>query len=449
MKHLTFVCKGKNFLHNISKIDWFIFLTLLAVCFVSFQQQDIWHTGGASIAYLQGHILDFYEITPDCNYLPTTFALFAVWNIPIYLLKWIVAPIISEPRFLVRMWYKLGTTILYFATARLMYKIGRAKGMSMKNANWLAFLFITNPIAVYSQFIFGQYDIITTFFMTLGLYYYLKDNNKGFVASFAVALTCKYFALLIFIPMLLMKEKKIWAIMKSMIGLVSLFIIEVLIYYPSEDFRESVFGFSAAGYAMFTGYETTYAYASIIPIIWIVVCGICYFWDFENDEKEDWLFFFINVVLFLTFGLSFWHPQWLLLGVPFWTITLAKHKKQDMYILLDVIMYIAYILFTGAMWQINADQYTLVGGILKNKVEPYVIGPYTMQNIIGVDRNLLFSSFIGLLLLFTILSLPRFAKKFDKVEFEQSKKMIRIRYVLSVLVFSILAFICVYKNANL
>ena len=60
-----------------SKLDWIVFFLISLFCFFTFQQGDILHTGGSSFAYLNGHILDFYDYNAQFmevnNYLPSTY----------------------------------------------------------------------------------------------------------------------------------------------------------------------------------------------------------------------------------------------------------------------------------------------------------------------------------------------------------------------------------------
>ena len=47
--------------NTVKKRDYILFAVCALICFLVFQQGDIRHTAGCSFAYLQGHILDFYE----------------------------------------------------------------------------------------------------------------------------------------------------------------------------------------------------------------------------------------------------------------------------------------------------------------------------------------------------------------------------------------------------
>lgn len=435
---------------NMSKPDWLIWVVLAFFCFITFQHGDMLHTGGASIAYLQGHILDFYDYNTQMMgglaYMPTTYAFFAIWNIPIYLLGWITGPtMIASLK--VHLWYKLGTTIVYMLTAYYMAKICRLRGMDRRTSVWVAFLFVSNPIAMYSQFMFGQYDIITVFFMVLGIYFYFKDERKKFIAAFAIAITCKYFALLIFVPMLLMKEKKVFRILLSMLGVVSLFAVETLIYMGSDGFRDGVFGFNATGYVMNVAYNNGFVNVAVVPVLWVLVCGVCYFVEFPEEKKDEWLLYLLNIILFIIFGLSFWHPQWLLLGVPFWTFAVARSKHFRVYMLLDLLLYGAFIIFITSFWVYATDHHLLYEGILGQYWDVYLAGPNSIKTLLGsLDINLVFTVFVAIFLTYTVFLMPGFLLKDKDVSLEGHKWPMRLRSILGVVCFAALAFTVVFMN---
>lgn len=439
---------------NFSIVDWVILGILLCICFVSYQHGDIWHTAGSSFTYLNGHILDFYDynktIVGGNAYLPTTYVLFAIWNIPLKLFGIVNEPAIYVGAF-ARMWYKLGTAMLFFATAYLIYKICRLKQVSVKNSVLAAFVFVSNPIAVYSEFILGQYDIITTFFMVLGLYYYFQKKNVGFILSFAVALTCKYFALLVFVPLLLLREKNVWKIIRNMCGVVSLFVIETLIYITSEAFRQGVFGFGAAGYIFKVAYNNGYTEISVVVAFWVLLCAYAYFKESKDDMEEfQWSLYLSGLVMFICFGLSFWHPQWLLMAVPFWTLGLFFHKKSDIYILLDLLMMIFYCIHVCVFFRNNCDQTVMSGGIFRVFISDYVVNAkFAMADLYHIaDFNLMFSSLVALMLVYSVFMHPSKLCLPDEVTVGEHKGLLRLRYIGGILFFVVPSFICLYINMH-
>lgn len=62
-----------------------------------------------------------------------------------------------------------------------------------------------------------------------GLYFYLKDEKKKFITFFAIAVVCRMFALWVYIPLVLLKEKRIRKILLYGVGLISLVIIPKLL----------------------------------------------------------------------------------------------------------------------------------------------------------------------------------------------------------------------------
>lgn len=441
--------KMREYIKNINIFDWCLLAILVTICFFSFEHLDIVHTGSSSISYLNGHIMDFYEYTATKlevnNYLPTTYIIYAVWNIPIRIIGLITEPSLDVPG-IVRMWYKLLPSIFYLMTTILIYKIFRMRKMNEKNSFIAAFMFASSPIAVYSQFIFSQYDIITTFFVVLGLYFYMQKKDKSFIASFAIAITCKYFALLIFVPLLLLREKKIWKIIIKCMGVGSLFVIETLFYISSQAFKTGVFGFFATNYMFQNTMDVGYAQISIVVLVWAVVCAWAYFKDCsDNDEEFKIAINLINIVAFAMFGLSCWHPQWLILGVPFWTIGIILNKKRDAFILLDTVLFGAFVMYGAAFWKGGTDLVLFHWGAFKSYIENKTLA-LSMSDIYHItDSNLLFSVVSAILLIYAIFNCKKNMDNESDIDLSKCKGLIRVRYIGGILFFIIPAFICLLK----
>ncbi len=424
--------RARLLLEGVDRLDWVVWGMLCVFCFINYQHWDILHTGGSSIAYLNGHFLDFYDynklLMGGNNYLPTTYILFAVWNIPIRMLGFIIEPTTAVGAF-VRMWYKLGTFLLFIATAYLIYKICLEKKVSPKKSVLAMFLFLSNPIAVYSELIFGQYDILTTFFMCLGFYYYVKEDRKKFVILFAIAVTCKYFAFLLFMPLLLLKEKNVWRILRETAGVFSLFIIETLVYVTSDAFLEGIFGFGAVGYIYNVGFDTGFAQISIVVVLWGFLCAYCYFKELQEEECFPWSIYVSCIVMFLSFGLSMWHPQWLLMAVPFLTLGLFFHKDTDIYLLLDLLLMIVFTLFVVNIWKRACDQNLFYQGIFVRYFSD-VGQNVTMSDLLVIkDTNLIFSLWTAVLLSYVVFLHPKRLCVSQEVCRKFNKGLLRLRYI--------------------
>ena len=88
-------------------------------------------------------------------------------------------------------------------------KIARTMGMDADRAKWVAFYFLSAMSVVLPVFVIVQYDIVLVAVMLLGLHAYMKGNQRGFLLWFMLANTLKLFAVFVFIPLVLLKEKRL------------------------------------------------------------------------------------------------------------------------------------------------------------------------------------------------------------------------------------------------
>lgn len=444
----------KEFRNTIPPYIRIPFWGILFICFLFYQHSDIWHTGGSSINMLNGHIFDFYDYNATTefegnSYLPTTYILFAIWNIPIRLLG-IVTEGSMSPEFVVRMWYKLGTTLVFIATGVIIYKIVLDQGFSKRDSILATFLFWSSPIAVFSQFIFGQYDILTTFFMVLGIYYYFKDREWPFIACFSVAITCKYFAFLVFLPLLMYREKDVLKLILKAAATLTLFVAEVLLYIGSPAFRRGVFGFFAVGYIFRAVIDLGNVQVSIVMISWVLLCAYAYF-----AEEKRGLEGFKNIIsllcidMFICFGLSFWHPQWLIMAMPFFAIATFLHKNSGIYMLLDTLLMLVFsgVVAVFELWQV--DQVLFAGGVLG--MFPDVVNllgsNIEMDSLFIIkDSNLWFSMFTSVLLVMAVFSRPNYMISSAESEAGKYPVELSIRTIVGNLIFVIPSFVCLFLN---
>ena len=232
---------------ELNKLDWVISAVILMFLFFTCAYGDLMLTGNRSFLMYE-HFTDFYKASYEqshgyyANYLPSTFLAYAIWNLPLYLTGHAPQAMLTNS-FINNMWYKLLPVLLYYATSHLIYQIGVEVGFGEKKAKLCKFAFLVFPIGVFSQFIFSQYDIFTVFFMVLGLYFYVRGGLWKFALSFGVAATFKYHALLFFLVLLVLREKKIRNLIKYAVAMALPLMIEVLPNIGNIYFKRNVLGF--------------------------------------------------------------------------------------------------------------------------------------------------------------------------------------------------------------
>ena len=196
-------------------------------------------------------------------------------------------------------------------------------------------------------------------------------------------------------------------------------------------------------------FDTGFAKISIVPVLWVLVCAYAYFKVIEDDiQLFDWSVWITCVVMFIVFGLSFWHPQWLLMAMPFFTLAAVYNKRTDIYMLLDILLMGCYTFVIINFWICACDQGLLVGGIFGNKAIGIVSNNFKMQDFIPIhDYSLFFTAFVAVLLIYVVFSNPNRMNRSDCM-FEQKgiSGLIRLRCYCGLAIFLLPCAICLIIN---
>lgn len=444
---------------KVEKVDYVIFGAVALLCFFCFQQRDLLHTVGCSVGYLNGHILDFYDYCGENgihpSYMPTVYLLFAVWNIPMRLFGFLTVPT-EDISLVAAMWSKLLPCLVYLASGWLIDLICLEIGMGKHKSRYCVYACLTMPVAFYAQFIFGQYDIFMTACALLGVYYYLKKKDCWFIFWFAIAVTFKYTALVLFLPLLLLRCKNPWKIIRSCVLLAIPLAIEYLLYKNSAGFRDYTFGVGNSGDSpmaslfsagIYTGYQLSAIryQVSLLVLVYGAVLGLAYFTRTANRQDEmKWAFYLCCLSLFALFGLSKWHPQWLLLAVPFWVISAYMNRETKIFMILDLLFMGFYVMFIVQTIPNNVDQAMLNKGVLRGLVDGDIGTKLMMKDIVGrIAPELCLSILSMMMLVYALFKHPKYALS-DMAQETQCTGWLRTRFLAGVGFFVLPAFLCLF-----
>jgi len=361
---------------QISKKNYLFYFISLIVCFLLFRQSDITHTNASSFAYLHGHIANFYDYNKPLvggnDYLPLVYLIFALWNLPLKLLELI--PEVTSSTWMtsstiIIIWSKLLLVIFFFASIGLLGKISNQIGSFIgQNSNQKmtltpSLLFLTSPFAIFSVFIFSGYDIFGAFFTLLGLYCYFQKKFFHFACWFSIAISLKFFAALIYLPLVLIIEKRIlWLLAYGLMGLLAS-AIQYGLYWHSEIFRSEIFNLLMRK----TDGETTHLKLILGSIAYCAVALRLYFLKIDISKNPiDWSRAAIFACIFsyaLLFSLVHWHPQWIVIILPFTYLGYHFVVHQRILSWLEMIGYIGFICWCVNGWVQNVDITMAYGGV--------------------------------------------------------------------------------------
>lgn len=335
----------------LTKWDYLCVLLAAIAAFLVFDTSSIVQTASASFGYLNRQFLNFYEYGRECGItdlscMPAVYLTYAVWNLPLKLTFLVRYPMPEVP-YPVLLWYKLLPVLLYLACAYLVYKIALEMGMGLKKSKLCAAAAFTMPVGFFLQFAYGQLMVMPLFFALLVVWFYLKDKRWGFIGCFALAIAYQQYMWVLFLPLLLLKEKRLRYLCEDILAASLPFAFEYLLYRRSIVFLKNVRVYTLEqGFAAGLDNGSFTIYYVLFSLI--MVLGWAYFTSVKTKkELGEWALFFTGLVGVLTLCMTDWDAGYFMLLVPFSVLSAFLHRDIRIFLILDIgwaVLLAAYIL---------------------------------------------------------------------------------------------------------
>lgn len=385
----------------------------------------------------EGRILQFYSYNLDLEYLPGySFTYSALYNIVEYL----IFAVYDFPLWLIEKVSGINTLgtvpgILYAKTIVLVFLAGAAYVtgkicdtlfQSQKKKKLVRALLLTSIFTFTTIYSMGQYDIILLFFVMNGIWGWIQGDNRKFLISFMVAMPLKMFALLIFIPILLLKEKRIPEIAKKIFIVLSVYFITTIIYLCTDaaGMQEAGSGqMELINRIFYNNINFSMEPVSIFVTCMIVLCIGCYVIKFPEESEGEWIIWISLLSMLILCVTVPVHPQWCILLVPFMAILIAAREERTTALLLieiigslslSVSLYIYYNNIASA----NLVDILWIGRIFgrvkdtNNMISLFMIfGSRGFQRIFNLIYKVGLAGFIASSGVFAVLSCPFICRK--------------------------------------
>lgn len=341
-----------------------VYLVATTLGLLSFAQGDIHWTVNASYSYLTGHITDFYDYNlatvGGADYFPTVYVIFAVWMAPV---KWLLGTD-AQPGGVVSpmetAWAKLLLVLVFWATAWLVARIARELFTEERARQVARFAYLLSPFAAFAVVIFGQYDVFGVFFSLLGFLYLLKGDKWRFALFFALAASCKYFALIIFVPLVLLAFKRFRDLVALSAVAVSVLVLEALLYLGSPAFRSrTLLGGLASDKVSGAGQNQI---TLLLAVLFAVGC-----WVLWRSRPTPERFGEIAVhACALAYGFMLlavvWNPQWFMILTPFYAFSAAYLRRPVRFLLWESVAFVAFVWYVVNRSPANVDATMILNG---------------------------------------------------------------------------------------
>ena len=351
---------------------WFllVFAVISLILFYSFIYNDILETMRVGISLwdelVEGNLRYFYgqwwhmdpvAYTKDVQavYDFPIYIVFALWNIPLWLLERFagVDVFTSVPCL---MW---GKTILLVATwllVQAMWRLCRALQLDEDTSRLVCILFLTSNFYLTSVIVMSAYDILAMYCTLEGIRCYYEGSMRGFVLWFMWAIPLKFFALLLYVSLLLLKEKRILRIVGYLVAAMALLMVcRLLIPCGAVAGDPSSVALSLTNILESTDlsglsiwyvlmYDEELVLDSVYPsvIAFLLVFLVCYIIRLETQEQlQRWGIYMCFLTYAVMFVTCFSHPYWLLIMVPFAAILIGQNRQY---------LYINVLVDTFSTW---------------------------------------------------------------------------------------------------
>ncbi len=248
------------------------------------------------------------------NYELPIYAVFMLWNLPTAIAADHGFDYMNSMKALI--WCKLLIVVMVFICLYLMRKIYKeiATDAKIDRVQWYL-LFFSSPLIFLPPIIICQYDCIGMVFILAGLYFYLKNKNILWVVFFSFAFLFKGFSLLVFIPLLLYKEKNIFKQFIKAIGMFVPFFLLRLIFSGDTAYTDLIKVQSIDASKLITSSVIKIGVLNISPFI-AVYAVIC-LWCFMDQYRKEQVIYICASVFVAFVLLTNIRGQWAFLCEPF------------------------------------------------------------------------------------------------------------------------------------
>jgi len=195
------------------------------------------------------------------------------------------------------------------------------------------FLFAANPLTIYSIYWFGGYDIFGLTFTMLGLHAFLQRRHWRFVLWFALATPFKFYALIAFLPLLLLDEKNVWKLLRSLLvaAMPTLACLLLTLLDPGATPLARLRQVQGSTLAIGSG-----MYPAILPLAFLAICLFAYMKrPAHEQERQKYAVLLPLAAMSALFACIFWYMQWLILLMPWLALAFLFSSNRKYSLLFD------------------------------------------------------------------------------------------------------------------
>lgn len=411
----------------LGRLDWILLAVMAVFMFVTMFYGDLIIIYNHSLTFLDSFfsfdMANFYTNSLERPYYGfgavyywTVYAVIGVWNLPVWILQKLFGINVFSIKCL--LWSKLEIVFFFLLTLWVIEKILRDMGFGKERCRFAQFMFASSLMVILPTVAIAQVDIITVFLMLAGIREYVKSDKITwkFLVIFSFAASLKIFALFVFIPLVLLREKRIlYVIWDFLIGMVFILLC-VLPYAGRADYKEATSILNDVMVErMFT---TTFPAGNMeIPAFLTILVGIGIWAYVKKVESKEQYFYYANWISLAVFAgffiFVYAHPYWIVLLAPYMILLLvANEKRTKINVLLEFFTGTAVSIFYWLTFGVYMTEETFSNlilprfGLEPNQTGYFSLNTWMQQKEMEPYVSVLFGIFAACLIAFLLLNRP-------------------------------------------
>ena len=416
---------------KIDKIDWGLLIVFHVFVFMTMFYGDLKIIYHHSLTFLDTifnlDMPNFYANTLanpcfgfGAVYYWMVYAVIAVWNLPV----WILTRFFHVGEYAVPclLWSKLQMVFFLLLTLWMLEKILKDFGFGKEKYRFAQFMFASSLFVVLPTVAIAQIDMITVFLMLWGIREYLNSDQITwkFLLIFSFAAAMKIFALFVFIPLVLLKEKRILYVIVDMIAGVICIALCLLPYAGREDYVQSTSILNDVMVSRMFSTAFVGGNTEIPAFLAILVALSIYAYAAKGENKDEYFYhtIWITLAVFAAFFIFVYaHPYWIVLLAPYIAIFLVmRSDKMKLNMILEFFISSCVSVYYCISFQVYMTRETFAELILKKLPMKSGEGCANLGEFIAKHHleqyvSSLFMIFAVCLIAFLVINRPQKAKE--------------------------------------
>lgn len=413
------------------KVQYWILGFVLMVCLLNYcyvdMQMIVRHSLNIWNCLFSGNIFHFYQTATqlpignmnalhgEVPYDIWVYIPIAVWNFPVFLWEKITG-LTFESNLVALIWIRLGNMVPYVASIWAVWKLTESLDENFVQRSWICYFYSSSIFLLNGLFCLGQIDIYNTFFMLLGINAYLKKDRKKFLALFAISITYKMFSLFVFLPLLVMREKRILYMMRDTMLALSLSLTSKILFFADKMKTPTQFDERRFIRLLF---ERRLSLTGISISLLVILFGALLLWCWNSEIEEKNLNYWTIWVAFAGYACFFVGattlPYWAVVFSPFIPLLIMNFPhKAKLLLWMETAAGAAYFIMGlceyGYAYAAPANTRWMLAGVLNGRaikgLDFSVLYQQLSTGAKGNLESLLWGIFIVVIVAITVMTWP-------------------------------------------